>query len=63
MLTSLMYKLGQQAAVAHVHGCARTHMASMLLLALKGKTEHLRPIRPPGLQNKSQSPLPGVRTG
>lgn len=45
MLTSLMYKLGEHASVAHVH--TRTHVASMLLLALRGKTEHLRPIRPP----------------
>lgn len=45
MLTSLMYKLGEHASVAHVH--TRTHVASMLLLALRGETEHLRPIRPP----------------
>lgn len=61
MLTPRMHKLGEQAAVAHV--CAHTHMALMLPLALKGKAEHLRTIRPPELQNKSQSSLPGVSTG
>lgn len=40
-----MYKLGERASVAYVH--TRTHVASMLLLALRGETEHLRPIRPP----------------
>lgn len=56
MLTSLMYELGEHASVAHVH--TRTHVASMLLLALRGKTEHLRPIRPPLGYRINPSPPP-----
>lgn len=47
MLTSLIYKLGDQAAFSHIHTrlCTYTHGFNVIA----GKTEHLRPIRPPGL--------------